>query len=410
MIEEYYSLVIIALIAFIAPLLLTRTGIPVVVGEISFGLVVGAILYVSDTFFGARPLIFGTSVQFLATIGLIFLMFLSGLEIDFGQIESAGMKGFLIGIIIFELTLILALPLASLFIKIINLNVEPFYLAIILSTTSVAVVLSVIREMKISRTSFGQQILVIALISDIGAMLLVTIYAIRIQVIQFADSLFGSISLIILFIIFLTFLLIYKIGSLAIWHHPDILKKFFKSDDPHEIGIRASLAIIFIFVAIAGIVESEAMAILGAFLAGAVISLLFQEGALLTKKLYGIGYGFLIPIFFINLGATFDFGAILNIDALALLPSLLLITIVAKIIPCIILSKRSAMKSNLATGVLLTGGLTLMIAASEIGMRLGILDRMTYSMIILVAIILAILSPTLFKYLFKKFGLGVEVQ
>ncbi|MDH7508339.1 MAG: cation:proton antiporter [Methanomassiliicoccales archaeon] len=410
MIEEYYSLVIIALIAFITPLLLTRTGIPVVVGEISFGLIVGAVLYIFDTFFGVRPLVFGPSVQFLATIGLIFLMFLSGLEIDFSQIGSAGLRGFLIGIIIFELTLILALPLVSLFIETMNFSVEPFYMAIILSTTSVAVVLSVIREMRISRTSFGQQILVIALISDIGAMLLVTVYAIRIQIIQFADSLFGTISMVILVVIFLTFFLIYKIGSLAIWHHPDLLKKFFKSDDPHEIGIRASLAIIFIFVAIAGIVESEAMAILGAFLAGAVISLLFQEGALLTKKLYGIGYGFLIPIFFINLGATFNFDAILNVRALALLPALILITIIVKIIPCIILSKRSAMKGSLATGVLLTGGLTLMIAASEIGLRIGILDQMTYSLIILVAIILAVLSPTLFKYLFKKFRLGGEMR
>lgn len=332
------------------------------------------------------------------------------MEIDFGQLEAAGKRVVLKGTAMFAAALIIAYPMSVLLKDMTGLSVDAAYMAIVLSTTSVAVVLSVCREMRFSRTRFGQEVIIAAVIADIGAMMLITIFAIRMDLLSSGNLLFGVTEAVLFLLIFLLFYAAYKIGSWAIWYYPEILRKFFRSDDPSEMGVRASLAIIFVFVAVSAVIESEALAVIGAFLAGAVISLLFQEGAILERKLHGIGYGFLIPIFFIHLGITFDFKEVLNMHALILLPSLLAIALVAKIVPALILSRRRSLKKNLAMGVVLSGGLTLMIAAAEIGIRLSIIDNATHGVIILLAIVLSILSPTVFKYLYKRFGLGEDAQ
>ncbi|MFP4546022.1 MAG: cation:proton antiporter [Methanomassiliicoccales archaeon] len=338
MLEEYFSLLIIVTLAFITPLIFIRIGVPVVVGEILLGLSVGFIFFIYRSFTGDEVLAFGEPVAFLANIGFIFLMFLSGLEIDFMQVESAGKRIILKGVLMFGGALIIAYPLSILISGITNIAIDAAYMTLILSTTSVAVVLSVVREMKISRSQFGQELIISAVIADIGAMVLITIFAIRMDVLRTGDPMFGLIAVSLFLLIFFIFYAAYKIGSWAIWYYPELLKKFFRSDDPHEVGVRASLAIIFVFVAVSAVIESEALAVIGAFLAGAVISLVFQEGALLEKKLHGIGYGFLVPIFFIHLGITFNFEAILNVDALVLLPSLLVITLFAKVIPSLVIT------------------------------------------------------------------------
>lgn len=408
MVEEYFTLLIIVTLAFITPLIFTRIGVPVVVGEILLGLAVGFIIWIYNSMTGQSLLLVGESVLFLATIGFIFLMFLSGLELDFARLEGIGRKAIFRGALILLGTMMIAYPLTGLLGRASDTPIDAAYMTLVLSTTSVAIVLSVVREMRISRKKYGQQIIIAALIADMATMILITVYAISLQVFQTGDPIFGFIAILLFVMIFFFFFAIYKIGSWAIWYYPDILKKFFRSDDPHEIGVRASLAIIFVFVAVSAFIESEALAVLGAFLAGAVISLLFQEGAILEKKLYGIGYGFLVPLFFITIGINFDFDAILNVQALILLPSLLLIALAAKIAPSVLFAGKWNPKKNLTTGIILTGGLSLMIAAAEIGLRLGILDSTLHGVLILVAIVFAIVSPIVFKYMYRKFNLEGE--
>ena len=83
--EPLIILVIVALLAFIAPLVCERIGIPIVVGEIIFGLIVGIGVAVYSWLVGDGPVEFGESLEFLSLIGLIFLMFLAGLEIDLNR-------------------------------------------------------------------------------------------------------------------------------------------------------------------------------------------------------------------------------------------------------------------------------------------------------------------------------------
>jgi CPA2 family monovalent cation:H+ antiporter-2 len=398
--DEYISLLIVTLLAFITPLLFSKTRVPVVVGEILVGLGVGLLSFIGYEITGIKIVESGVTVEVLAGIGFIFLMFLSGLEIDFGKLERGGRMTLIKALIMLIMTMVLTYGLISLVDSLIGFDIDPFYMALILSTTSVAVVLSIVREMRISRTAPGQLIMVSALVADIVTMIVIAAYTINIQVTESNDFFYGVEAMIIVGLIVLFFYLTFKIGSMAMWRYPEVMQKFFKLDDPHELGVRGSLAIIFIFVALSTVIESEALAVLGAFLAGAVISLLFQEGAMLGKKLFGVGYGFLVPIFFINIGISFDFEAILSPTVL-IIPVLFLIAVVAKMFPAMLLIRSGDFKQDVAVGALLTGGLTLMIAAAQIGVSLEIISDTERGMIILLAVIFSAIMPIIFKQLYK---------
>ena len=96
-INPFYSLLIVALIAFFIPFLAKRLGIPVIVGEISFGILVGILNVFIRDHWNVVIISFeeGTGLDLLAEIGLIFLLFLAGLEIDINVIDERGIRAVL---------------------------------------------------------------------------------------------------------------------------------------------------------------------------------------------------------------------------------------------------------------------------------------------------------------------------
>ena len=398
-------LVIVALLAFIAPLVCERIGIPIVVGEIIFGLAVGIGVTLYSWFAGEGEVEFGESLSFLSLIGLIFLMFLAGLEIDLNIVFSMGPKTLLKAAMLFETTLILSYLaitlLAGVFSELADIDI--FFLALVLSTTSVGVVVPTLRERRSSKTDEGQNILMAAIFADFATMTLLMLYTIGFS--------FGSDStnVAVLPILFLAFLLalfvaIYFVGRAAIWRFPNMLARFFRMDDPTEIGVRSSIAILFIFVAISGMLgseSSESIAILGAFLAGVVLTLIFQKRELLEKQLSGLGFGFFIPFFFIHLGLTFDFVSIIENQSLLLfIPILLIVAYLVKIVPSMIYIPQYGGRKALGIGILISARLSLIIAAAQVGEEMGLLNSSLKSAIILVGVITSIISPILFKKTF----------
>jgi len=184
------------------------------------------------------------------------------------------------------------------------------------------------------------------------------------------------------------------VGKLAIWHYPERLSAWFKSDQPSEMGVRAAFALLLVFVAISEVADVEA--ILGAFLAGVMFSILFRGGTVLEQKLFGIGYGFLIPIFFISVGMQFDLGALAG-GGIYLVPVLLVIAFVVKLAPSLLFLVRYSVKDSLSAGVLLSSRLSLIIAMAAVGLELGLIDTTMESAIILLAIITCIICPTIFR-------------
>jgi Kef-type K+ transport system membrane component KefB len=200
-------------------------------------------------------------------------------------------------------------------------------------------------------------------------------------------------------LIFVLFFVVYYVGKLAIWHYPERLSAWFKSDQPSEMGVRAAFALLLVFVALSGIADVEA--ILGAFLAGVMLALLFRGGTVLEQKLYGIGYGFLIPIFFINIGMQFDVGAFAEVGIYLILAEILFIAFVVKIVPALLLRLRHSWKDSISAGVLLSSRMSLIIAMAAVGLELNLIGTSMESAIIMLAIITSISCPTIFRRMHK---------
>ena len=392
-------LVIVALLAFIAPLVCERIGIPIVVGEIIFGLIVGFGFWLYSTFVEHATFEFGEALSFLSLIGLIFLMFLAGLEIDMKIIFSQGIKTLLKAAVIFEITLIMSFLLVSM----LDLTEHNFFLALVMSTTSVGVVVPTLRERRTSKTSEGQSILLAAIFADFATMTLLMLYTIGFSLETDSANVMALPVLFLLFLLAL-FLAIFLVGRAAIWRFPNILARFFRMDDPTEIGVRSSIAILFIFVAISGMLADEAsksIAILGAFLAGVVLTLIFQQRELLEKQLSGLGFGFFIPFFFIHLGLTFDFTSTFGAQSLLwVIPVLFGIAYLVKLLPGLIYIPQFGSRKALGIGVLLSARLSLIIAAAEVGLEMELIDESLRSAIILVGVLTSVISPILFRRIF----------
>ncbi len=246
-VEQFTTIALISVIAFISPIIAEKIRVPAVVLEIVLGMVFGVsflnLIYSSEW------------LSFLSLFGLIFLMFLAGLEID---AETVLRSGHLKKVVAF---FILSLSLSAAFTILAGLS---FFYAIILTNVAVGVVVSVLREIGTDKEEFGQLNIVAALVSDFSTMFLLSIYFLT-----------GYLQIAFAFAIILVFLAAYRFGKLVIWYFPEFISKWF-SDEPSEIGVRGSLAIMILFVGLSSFLGVEA--ILGAFLAGVLLSITFRVG------------------------------------------------------------------------------------------------------------------------------------
>ncbi len=398
---SFYPLLIVVSLAFIVPITLTRfrrLRLPIIVGEIIAGIIVGrsGLGWVQHH----DPVL-----DLLAELGFVFLMFLSGMEIDFSSIKPASsgrprseqqpwgplpLSG---------LNFILTLASSTLvgFILVgMELATNPWMIALILSTTSLGVVVPVLKERGLNSGRYGQTVIISALIADFVTMLLITVV-----VAALSHGLTPDILLI--GVLFVAFFVMYQFGMLFFNRIPGVRRLLDElSTATAQIKIRTAFTIMLVFVALAEVLGMEI--ILGAFLAGAIISLLStNEDSETMHQLESFGFGFFIPIFFIMVGVDFNLEALLSSpQALLLLPILLVAAVLVKLLPSLVFRLNFSWRETLSAGTLLSARLSLIIAASAIGLRLGVISDPVNAAIILVAIITVTLSPLIFARIAPK--------
>src|SRR6476620_971618 len=165
-----------------------------------------------------------------------------------------------------------------------------------------------------------------------------------------------------------------------------------------QIGTRAVFTLIIVLVAISETVGAEN--ILGAFLAGVLVSLL-SPNPNLVHKLDSFGYGFLIPIFFVMIGVDLDVWSLVGDRKLLLLIPLMLIgLLISKLLPVYLLKIWYNKNTVIASAFLLTSTLSLVIAAATIGERMGVITKEMGGTFILVAVITSVFTPIVFKKVF----------
>ncbi len=387
---EGLSLFLTVFLALVIPIVMARlrvTTVPTAVAEIIVGILMGK---------SCLNLITQTSqLTFLSNLGVIVLMFLSGMEIDFDllspkkhtrarksergkQVKPMVVAAFAFGGVAVD-SVLLALGMKAL-----GLFNDVALASIIFMTVALGVVIATLKEKEILGRPIGQTILLTAVMGEVIPLLLLTIYS----TINGGDA--RKLWLIILLFV-VAIILLRRFKRPYLW-----FAKVTKATT--QLDVRLAFFLIFALVTVAEQVGAEN--ILGAFLAGMVMKLLEPTQA--TKdKLTSIGYGFFIPIFFIRTGVNLNLKLLFaNPQALMLLPVLVICFFLAKL-PVTLTYMRAFNKRNAFAGGFLTATtITIVLPTLQVARKLNAITATQSNAFILAAVIVCIACPIVFNSTF----------
>src|SRR5919107_4676949 len=375
----FTNLLLVCAVAFAAPLLLglfPRVQLPSVVLEIVAGIVIGpSVLGLAEV---------DVSVEVIALLGLAFVLFLAGLEIEFDTL-----RGPLLGLtgVAFAVSFAIALGV-SLGMSAAGLVDTPLLVAIILCATSLGVLVPVLKDAGEISSTFGQLIIASASIADFGAIILLSIFFSGEGGTGSTLVLLGS-----LFALAAVIFVVVRGAERSARIRADLLRL---QDTTAQIRVRAALALFVGFAAIAEQLGLEA--ILGAFVAGAVISLADADQVMthpdFRRKLEAIGFGFFIPVFFVTSGVRFDLGALTaSASNLAMVPVFLAALLVVRGLPAVVYRGVLDGAQTAIAGIMQATSLPFIVAATAIGMQLGLIDAAESAALIGAGLLSVLLFP-----------------
>lgn len=374
-----WALVLVSLGAAFLPGLGKQLRIPSVALEIIFGVFIGKSLLNVE--------MGGDWIAFLSHLGFLILMFNAGMEINFQMLgkQKASMFGVQAGVFLATMALSMGAAL---------LLGQGIYLGLVLSTTSLGLVVPTLHESKAGQTLLGQNVMVAATLADFLTLLFITFFLLWHEN-GMSWALLRPLPL------FIGFALLLKLVQFAAWWFPEKTGRLLALKDSQELGVRVSLALMFLFVALSELAHLEP--VLGAFLGGALLSIVFKKKTELEVKLSSVGYGFLVPFFFIHVGMQFDLPNILSGDQLLFTAELFGFAMLVKLLPSLgFMAAGLSFSQALNVGLLLTARLSLIIVAATIGLEFGFITAAFKDSIILLAVITCLLGPVLFKVFYRS--------
>ncbi len=392
---NYWPLLIIFTIAWIVPMILSWleiSKIPSVIVEIIMGVMVGP--YVLDLI-GEGPYI-----EFLYYTGFIFLMFLSGLEIDVNRIAQSLPRKlrkidfvsntFLLAVFIYTGTLALSIPFAHIFNFFIPINVT--FLVLLLPTEALSIVVPILKSDNELSRKYGQVILMEGAIAMIMSITLISIYS------GIVKNGF-EVETFLFLIIFLFFFVAYQLGKVVVRVRTFQKLMYTLEHAASQIRLRGTVALLLLFTMIAHWLETEL--VLGAFVAGILLSVfLNKERSALTFKLDSISYGFFIPIFFIMVGVKLDISSLRNFgESIPFIMLLVAGFFIAQTLPALIMTRVFGVRRAISAGILLSSRFGLTIAAAQIGLSLEVISPAANAGIVTACIIISFAAPLLYKQL-----------
>ena len=319
-------------------------------------------------------------------LGFIYLMFIAGMELDIRQLAKGGRLCWYL--------LTAALPFAVMPFLFVRMG-YPFFLGITVSVLSAGIVIPVLKESELLHTDWGRDITGIALTGELLSILALT----AIDVYHTHGLSFMAVAAAgKLLLLFLLAGLLLRVLYLLAWWNPERVKRVMESEDPVEEGIRAVVAMAFAGALIAMAAGVEA--ILGSFMAGVIFSFVFKTRGQFEAKINAVGFGFFVPFFFIGVGADFPVSLLTSTDAL-LFALLLTAAVLLGKFSVIAFGRFLGFSVLQASGASLILGapLSLLVVASALGMRLGLLSQDDAGAVVITAVLSGVLYPFLFRQL-----------
>lgn len=378
---EFTNLLLVTTIALLAPLLLglaPALRFPAVVLEIVAGIVVG-------------PEVLGwvevdLPVSIVAVLGLAFLLFLAGLEIDVHQLRGQVLRLALLG---YVGTLLLGLAVGQ-GMRALGWADSPGLIAITLSATSLGLVVPVLKDAGRLDTRLGQTIVAAASVADFAAIVLLSLL--------FSGSDAGAGSRLVLLASFTVLVATTAVVISYVSRSRRLDMTLTRlQDTTAQIRVRAAVVLLVAFVALAERFGLES--ILGAFMAGAVVGLLdrnSQSHPQFRVKLEAVGYGFLIPVFFVTSGLRLDLdGLVENPSALARVPVLAIALLVVRGLPALLFARLFDRRSVFAAALLQATSLPFIVTATQIGVMTGLLNGVTAAALVCAGLVSVLAFPAL---------------
>jgi Kef-type K+ transport system membrane component KefB len=380
---HFTNLLIVVAVGLLAPLVLgffPRVRLPAIVLEIVLGVVVGP-----SGLGWVEP---DLPVSILAMVGLAFLLFLVGLEFDIerlrGRVLNVAAAGFAVS---FAIAIVLGLGLSAAgFVK------SPLFAAIVLAATSLGVIVPALEDSGNVSSGFGQLVVAGSSFAEFGSIVLLSLFFSGERATSAAASLillagFGLVVLLVGLAI---------VGVERSMSFTPVLQRL--QDTTAQIRVRAAFVLLVGFTALADNVGLET--ILGAFAAGALLVLVDRDRALthpqFRAKLEAVGFGIFIPIFFVTSGVRFDADALFaDASTVARVPLFLLAIYLARGLPALVYTPLIGLRRSLVAGIWQSTSLPFIVAATQIGLGLGVVSRANAAGLIAAGLLSVVISPTL---------------
>jgi len=325
----------------------------------------------------------------IAEVGFLYLMFLAGLEVDLKQITNSPKE--VIQKSLFFLLLMVFFSIASGLLFDLNTIV-------IISMPLISIgLLASLSKVYGKEQPWIKLALIAGVIGEIGSIAGLTIFDAA-STTGFGLALLSKLGYLILFI-FVVYIL-YRLLRLLFWWFPELKSVLMPRLDTSDQDIRLSMSLFFILIAVMLSLGLELA--LGSFIAGVAISAFFHHEKELEEKMSSLGFGFLVPLFFIHVGSSFDLKALLveGVVSGALLITFLMI--VSRVLAAIILKGINGSKDALLVALSLSMPLTLLVAVATIGYETKLLALLNYYQLILASIFEILISMTMIKVLQSK--------
>src|SRR6266516_225723 len=386
---SFSGLFIVALVAFAAPLLLALTParrLPAIVLEIVAGIVIG-------------PSVLGwvkidLPISILAVLGLAFLLFLAGLEVELERLR--GRLLMFVGLA-FLLSLGLAL-LVGYGLYATWQVVSPLLIAIILVATALGIVIPVLKDAGESASDFGQLVIAGAMFAEFGSIILLSLFFSR-EATGTGTKLvlLGGFALLAAGLAFVVLRLERSKRMTAV-----LLRL---QDTTAQIRVRGAFMLLVCFVALASVLGLET--ILGAFVAGVILRLIDGDQMMthpqFRLKLEAIGFGVFIPVFFVTSGIRFDLAALFSSPStIARVPIFLMALLLVRGVPALLYRPLVCSRRAVVAGLLQATSLSFIVAASQIGMELGLITKATGAALIAAGLLSVLIFPIIALTLLRR--------
>jgi len=387
---HFTDLLIVVVVAFVAPLVLgffPRLRLPAIVLEIVLGIVIGPS--------GLGWVQVDLPIQILALIGLAFLLFLAGLEIDVERLRGRVLRLTALAFVIsFAIGIVVGLVLhAGGFIK------SPLFIAIVLVSTSLGVIVPVLKDSGNISSDFGQLVIAAASIADFGAIILLSLFFSG----KGSTDIAGKLILLAIFGALIVVIGVVIAGLERFRGISGVLQRL--QDTTAQIRVRGAFVLLIGFVALAENVGLEV--ILGAFAAGALLSLIDRDRQMthpeFRVKLEAAGFGIFIPVFFVTTGLHFNLDALFaSAGTVAHIPLFLLALLLVRGLPALGYGRLLGRQKAIVAGILQATSLPFIVAAAQIGMDIGVVSEANGAALIAAGLLSVIIFPALGLTLLRR--------